>query len=238
MSYKDEYNYIGVTESDNEWWNLHEPPAVGNYGSLYFEEQNSEGGVIPFCTSFKTTGEEGYSWDMSFNSRGRKEEVTLTWNLTNTKEESIHFVLVDLSKNKSVDMNEMMEHKFKTFDQKYTFRFKVVAGSKEYVSQFVEEILDELPQSFDLYQNYPNPFNLSTTVRFSLPSTTPVSLKVYNILGQEVISLMNDSILSPGIHSVLWDGYDNSGRQISSGIYIYQIRSQNFIKSHKMLVIK
>lgn len=89
-----------------------------------------------------------------------------------------------------------------------------------------------IPESFSLYQNYPNPFNPSTTIRFDLPVKDLVSLKIYDITGREIKSLLNGS-LSPGIYSVLFDASD-----LSSGVYFYMLRTSSFTKTMKMTLLK
>ena len=135
-------------------------------------------------------------------------------------------------------MNEKESYEFMTFNDEFTHRFKVLAGSEDYVRQRTNEILAEMPQEFALYQNYPNPFNPTTTIRFAMPWASPVSLVIYNMLGQEVKTLIDDSIVTPGEHTVLWNGLDNQGRLASTGLYIYQLRAQDFVQSKKMMVVK
>ncbi len=94
-----------------------------------------------------------------------------------------------------------------------------------------------LPGQFRLYQNYPNPFNPTTEMRFSLPRAVHVTLNVYNILGQEIISLV-DGVLNAGEHSVVWDGLDASGRPVASGIYFYRLESDDFTDKKKMILLK
>jgi hypothetical protein len=83
-----------------------------------------------------------------------------------------------------------------------------------------------------LEQNYPNPFNPSTTINFSIPKTTEVTLTVYNTLGQKVIELVNEQ-LETGYYSFKWEAGD-----AASGIYIYQLKAGEFIQSKKMILIK
>ncbi len=89
-----------------------------------------------------------------------------------------------------------------------------------------------IPVTFALEQNYPNPFNPSTTIKFSLPSDELVSLKIYNILGQEVATLLNKD-MKAGSYSV-----DFNASKLSSGVYIYNIRAGNFNVAKKMLLMK
>jgi len=97
----------------------------------------------------------------------------------------------------------------------------------------------EIPQEFSLSQNYPNPFNPSTMISYQLPMNSPqdgvykVTLKVFDILGQEVKTLV-DEYQNAGFHSILF----TLNSSLSSGTYIYQLRAGNFISTKKMIVIK
>lgn len=94
-----------------------------------------------------------------------------------------------------------------------------------------------VPTNWELMQNYPNPFNPTTTLRYGLKEDVQVSLKIYNVLGQEVRTLVNEK-QSAGFKSVLWDGKNNEGAQVQSGIYIYRIVAGNYVKAKKMMLVK
>ena len=88
------------------------------------------------------------------------------------------------------------------------------------------------PASFELSQNYPNPFNPTTAIRFSIPTSEKVTLKVYNIIGEEVITLVNE-IKSAGTYNIIFNG-----RDIASGVYLYKLITPEFVETKKMLLIK
>ncbi|MBX2992051.1 MAG: T9SS type A sorting domain-containing protein [Bacteroidetes bacterium] len=89
-----------------------------------------------------------------------------------------------------------------------------------------------IPQSFLLGQNYPNPFNPSTTIRFSLPKPAYVTLRIYNILGQEVATLLNE-FAEAGFRSVRFDA---SG--LASGVYFYRLQSGQFVHTRKLVLLR
>ena len=94
-----------------------------------------------------------------------------------------------------------------------------------------------LPTSFALEQNYPNPFNPGTWLRFGLPTASTVNLTVYNLLGQEVSTVISGE-LEAGVHSVYWDGSSSAGHQVSSGIYFYRLEANDFVATKKMMLLK
>jgi len=94
-----------------------------------------------------------------------------------------------------------------------------------------------IPEHFALYQNYPNPFNPTTTIEFSLPSSSDVDISIYNILGRKVNNLLNKN-LSAGIHSIQWDGLNDNGKHVSTGIYFYKITAGSLSDTKKMVLLK
>ena len=101
----------------------------------------------------------------------------------------------------------------------------------------LNELTDRIPIKYALHQNYPNPFNPTTTIKYDLLETSQVKLSIYNILGEKIRTLVNRN-KSAGYKSVVWDGLNDYGEQVSTGVYIYRIETENFIKSRKMVFMK
>ena len=81
------------------------------------------------------------------------------------------------------------------------------------------------PVVFALDQNYPNPFNPTTTIRYGLPMQAAVSLKIYDVLGREVMTLLEET-QGAGVQSVVWNGWNSLGAQVSSGMYFYRLEAR------------
>ncbi|MFQ5754093.1 MAG: FlgD immunoglobulin-like domain containing protein, partial [bacterium] len=96
---------------------------------------------------------------------------------------------------------------------------------------------NEIPRSFVLYQNHPNPFNPETEIRFYLPKPNQATLRIYNTLGQEVRRLA-DAKYSAGYHSARWNGKDNHGNPVSSGVYLYVFKAGHFTQVKKMSLLR
>ena len=94
-----------------------------------------------------------------------------------------------------------------------------------------------LPLDYILFQNYPNPFNPNTSVKFQVPKTGDVSIKIYDMLGQEVRTLFAGEVMR-GTYSAEWDGLNDAGMQMSSGSYIYRMIAGEFVQSKKMILLK
>ncbi len=101
----------------------------------------------------------------------------------------------------------------------------------------VEDELTFSPRTYALEQNYPNPFNPETTIEYTLPKPSFVRLVIYDMLGQEVRTLVNEFQQS-GVESVIWDGKNNQGQSVPSGHYVYRIIANGFTKSSKSVLLK
>lgn len=93
------------------------------------------------------------------------------------------------------------------------------------------------PDKFELSQNYPNPFNPITRINYQLPDMVRVTLTIYNLLGQKVITLVDDD-MEAGYHTAIWNGLDQFGNQVTSGIYYYRLVAGENIESRKMVLLK
>jgi hypothetical protein len=94
-----------------------------------------------------------------------------------------------------------------------------------------------LPEQFAVSQNYPNPFNPSTIINYALPKSSLVTIKIYNMIGQEAKTLVNGE-LEAGNYTAQWNGDDNFGRTVASGVYIYRVVAGQYVKSLKMMFLK
>ncbi|MEJ2050552.1 MAG: FlgD immunoglobulin-like domain containing protein, partial [Calditrichota bacterium] len=104
----------------------------------------------------------------------------------------------------------------------------------------IEPVTDNIPDKFNLEQNYPNPFNPSTNIPFTLAKSAEVSLKIFNIIGQEVRTLVNGQ-RQAGQYTMQWDGKDDFGRSVASGIYFYKLSvsgGENLTRTRKMILMK
>ncbi len=117
----------------------------------------------------------------------------------------------------------------------------ITAGSSLYRIRLSSSIKEQGYKSFELYQNYPNPFNPSTKITYTVPSIgtgTGVSVRVYDLLGCEVVTLI-DEMQTAGEHSVEWNGTNSAGHKVESGVYLYQLKSTNgYVDTRKMILLR
>jgi Sortilin, neurotensin receptor 3,/Secretion system C-terminal sorting domain len=91
---------------------------------------------------------------------------------------------------------------------------------------------------FNLYQNYPNPFNPSTKIRFQIPDNSVVSIKIFDLTGREVATLISNQKMQKGLHSVEWSGKSSAGKNAASGVYFYVLNAGDFSQTRKMILIR
>ena len=150
-----------------------------------------------------------------------------------TEYEKINFRLIQ--------PNETKEYSYFDKDVKvgeyYKYKLEDVSLTGERVMHDPIEVFVVKPEKYVLSQNYPNPFNSSTYIRYQMPEQNHVSIRIYNLLGQEVITLA-DEIKEAGYHALIWDGMDKRGNFVGSGIYYYRIKSGSFSQTKKMVLLK
>jgi hypothetical protein len=119
-----------------------------------------------------------------------------------------------------------------------TLSYIFYSNDNTVISQGTKDIdLTPVPADFALHQNYPNPFNPTTIIMYDLPEATKVHLVIYDVLGRQVRTLVNQD-LTTGYHRSVWDATDDLGRPLSGGLYIYRIQAGGFSKTMKMVQLK
>ncbi|MCX8105706.1 MAG: T9SS type A sorting domain-containing protein [Ignavibacterium album] len=113
------------------------------------------------------------------------------------------------------------------------YRLKQIDFDGTYSYSSVIEVDFKTPTTFDLAQNYPNPFNPTTTIRYSIANAVNVSLVIYNTLGEEVMTLVNNQFTEPGVYNVVFDASN-----LASGTYIYRLTAGDFVMTKKMVLTK
>jgi hypothetical protein len=115
--------------------------------------------------------------------------------------------------------------------------FDVFLNYHQYTATDVGDVNVSLPKQFDLEQNFPNPFNPQTVIRYDLRKAETVTLVIYNTLGQQVRTLVDD-YQTAGSHTVTWDGTSSTASPVSSGIYFYRLKTRDYSETRKMTLLK
>lgn len=101
----------------------------------------------------------------------------------------------------------------------------------------VQGPVNELPSEFRLEQNYPNPFNPSTVIRYQLPASSRVEISIYSLHGQKVRTLLAAE-KPAGFYEIDWDGRDDRGKSVATGVYFYRLLTDGFVETKKLLVLR
>ncbi len=236
----DRINYLGVSETGSDSWDKQdypEPPVLGNYVSLYFPHADWPGRCKAYTSDFRQSLKEGQIWDLRVKSNEVASVVRLNWAVERLPETDMEVVLYDKNRNKTIDMNSYHEYSFQRYHDDEEAGFQVFAGSPGFIGKQVGDLRAQFPQEFGLSQNYPNPFNATTRIDFKIPSLQRVSLKIYDLLGREVKSLVDD-VRPAGYYHIVWNGRNNAGAEVSSGIYVCLVRAGEQTETRKVILMK
>lgn len=190
-----------------------------------------ENGTIPVeLVSFSATALDNkvkLEWTTATETNNSGFEIQKS--TENSSWEKVSFVE---GRGTSTEINSYVYVDNKVSAGKYSYRLKQIDfdGTVSYSS--VIEVVVGVPVEYELAQNFPNPFNPTTNIRFSLPEQANVNLTVYNVLGQEVATVVNES-LEAGIHNYAFDASN-----LNSGVYYYRIKTDNFVEVKKMMLVK
>ncbi|MBT6516763.1 MAG: T9SS type A sorting domain-containing protein [Candidatus Marinimicrobia bacterium] len=175
-------------------------------------------------------------WNLRLDGNSDERSMILSGVLKGSIPEGLRIAIVDIQERK-VSHEILNQGLVIKKDPNLDYDLKLVAGDIEYVATMTEEILNNIPSVYSLSQNYPNPFNPITKMNYALPKRSRVIISVYNVLGQEVTTLLNKE-QDYGYHTVTWNGTDRIGKQVASGVYFARLTTKNFGQTKKMLMLK
>ena len=236
---KDVANIIGCVEDASEEWDKRdylEPPAIGSYISLLFPHDNWERFPGSYTTDFRPDFNIGETWDFKVQTNIENSEVKLR--ILNSQSVSSRFKIMvyDVSGYEKINISDTSIYSFQSHRNGSVRSFKLVIGIPEFVRE-VESKIPLAPDNFNLAQNYPNPFNLGTEIQYQLPQRSTVKLKIFNVLGQEIKTLISE-VQETGYYKIQWNGKDDYNRDVGTGIYILQMKAGDFVKTRKMILTK
>ena len=175
-------------------------------------------------------------WNLKIDADTDEKEIFLSGVLKGKIPEELSIAIIDIPERKAIF--DFLEYGLQIIkNSNISYDIKIIMGELDYVQQMSDEILENIPSIFSLSQNYPNPFNPVTKLDYNLPLRSKVNISIYNVLGQEIKTLVN-GVKEYGYHSTTWNGQDNVGRELASGVYFARITSQGFTKTRKMLLVK
>lgn len=243
----DDDNYIGMSQDADDQFDSYDlvdaPRHPGDYIKLRIPHDDWTASPDEYGIDIRKTNPSGHVWD--FEVSVKTDDRSVSMNFDGASNIPAHFdaVLLDKDLGLALNLRDRKEYVFPVGGSETTRHFRIVAGQ----SGFVEENnlgISTVPQRFELSQNFPNPFNPSTALKYALPVRSRVTLKIYNVLGQEVRTLLQ-SEMPAGNHLISWNGKNGLNQAVTSGVYICRISavpsegtSGQFVQSRKMILLK
>lgn len=244
IKYSDKNNFIGIhpqAESGfDRYDNVTEPPLPNNDEKIKFDwiMDKESNRPIYLLQDIRNADDSTFTWHGYLHPQNGKEEIMVTTNFEGNTDPGCKMVMVDKSHGDQYNLTENNSFMLKLINTRNLGRhFTIFYGSASWVDEEVNQLIKTIPKAYHLSQNYPNPFNPVTTINYQIPTDQRVRLSIYNILGQEVKTLVNSEQFA-GYYTIRWDGSNNSYAKLSSGTYFYVIQTENYRQVKKMLLLK
>jgi hypothetical protein len=248
----DTINWVGARNTAAEEYDhndLFEPPVIGEYVSVYFPNENWSLHPMKYTADFRPTGEDSYEWPLVVASNHANGEVVLQFKGLGTIAAEYEVYLVDEQYGVARNLRHNPHYQVRTGANGVKKSLKLMVGAAGTLGKLSGGI-SLTPKNFELSQNFPNPFsrgaavhaNPLTEIRYALPQTASVTVEVYNMLGQRVRTLVAGQKQAADYYLVTWDGHDEFGREVASGVYVYRLLaetgSEKFTATKKLLLVK
>jgi hypothetical protein len=244
----DNFNGLGVKAAASDMFDLFDTrdftPNLDTYVDLYFPHHEINNRLNywpqkPMKAAYDIrSNADVIAWDFRVDYYNAPNcQLTLSWDASQYPAADKELTLVNFQTDERINMLVNSSYNVTTAEDNYgTLYFAVVAADQEVTSGVNPEDLTK-PDGYSLLRNYPNPFNAVTKIYYTLPEPAEVTLNIYTIKGALVKTLVSDR-QPAGYYGLNWNGTDNAGNNVSSGIYIYQLRANDQIMSRKMVLMK
>jgi hypothetical protein len=233
-------NLIGVAkDAAMEWDNYErfEPPPIGEFVMLTFPHRDWQRHAEVYTTDFRPPFGEGQIWDFTVATNISGKPVTLRFNDLAAVPADLEVRLVDTSLKLTHDLRREPKYIYRSTNNGGKKFFHLLIGKPSFIAEQTAAIA-AIPANYELTQNFPNPFNPSTSITFGLPQKSRVTLKIYNLLGKEVVTLLDNVEKDAGYYATIWEGKDHNGKAMPSGIYLYRLQAGATRLIKKMTLLK
>ncbi len=236
-TYLDKDNYLGGLQDARDEWDANdfsEAPFLADHVSLYFPHADWNAFPGNYTGDFRALNPEGGAWDFEVQTSQTSVTLALADRLNVPADWNI--LLLDKTNRISWNLREQEQYTFLVNTREPVHAFRVIVGKNDFVEEHDLDLVG-VPQAFYLSQNYPNPFNPETQLQYEVPTTGRVKIAVYNLQGQEIQRLA-DEPKSAGRHITAWDGRNNEGVRVASGVYLVRMFAEKFVAVRKVLLAK
>ncbi|MBD3339269.1 MAG: choice-of-anchor D domain-containing protein, partial [Candidatus Lokiarchaeota archaeon] len=229
----DSYNYIGVRDEASDGWDqfdLYEPPEYNNLVKVYFDKQDWENHSGIYTTDFRPFS-DSLQWKIKIRTLFKNINTSVSFNIEGNMPDDYDILLANQNSEIIQNIRENNTFIFNSKNEKYR-TYILAVGSKSKLQK-----MTSVPDN-NLRQNFPNPFNTSTTINYYVAERGKVSLKIYNIKGEIVKTLISNPNHPIGQFSVTWNGKDLNGTSVPSGLYLYHLVTEQGCRILKMALIR
>jgi len=245
----DSINYVGARSSAAEEYDdfdRMEPPVIGDYVSVYVDNEKWTKNPMKYTADFRPISQETYEWPLRVNSNTASGEVVLQFSGMGNLPGGFEAYLVDEAYGVARNLRRNPEYRFVAGAKGIEKSLKLLVGKPEALQKYSNGIA-LVPKAFELSQNFPNPFAAKfqqsfTAIRYTLPQSANVTVEVYNVLGQKVRTLVAGQAQAADYYLATWDGRDQAGKEVSSGVYVYRLLAESngerFTSTKKLLLVK
>ncbi|MBL1212202.1 MAG: T9SS type A sorting domain-containing protein [Ignavibacteriae bacterium] len=230
---KDIDNKIAVNKDAEIGWDKFdkpEPPQIGKFVSVKFSHEEWEKVFKHYCVDVRPSIAEGETWDFEVETN-IEDKVKISFEKVNEVPENYEVWLVDNLLKTTQNIRAKTDYEFKTSVNNKSKKLKLLVGDENFIKKEFAD-MQLIPNEFKLHQNFPNPFNPTTNILFSIPREEKVVLKIYNVLGKQVSTLLNE-VKPAGTYLITFDG-----KSLASGVYFYSIEAGTFISTKKFILLK
>ena len=228
---------IGVSAKAVEGWDrfdFPEPHKVSDFVSVRFPRSDWGKFNNMFKTDFRPAFVDGQSWQFEVESNSPDEAIELRFEGLSTLPGRMRAKLFDYELLRSVTLSP--ESSYLIQGGRESREFELIVGTDAFISAH-NSVDGRVPKAFSLSPNFPNPFNAGTSFIYKLPITSHVKIAVVNILGKTVRKLEN-SEQKAGVYRINWDGRNQAGIEIATGVYFIQIQASDFVRTRKILLLR
>ena len=237
---RDRINWAGTRPDASAQYDdndLFEPPVIGNYVSVYFPHPEWPRHPENYTADYRPLSADGHVWDFKVAAGKTHSMVTLTFDGWQEVPDDLEVYLIDEALGTARNLRQNPTYTYRAGEAGSSKSLKLVVGSRQYVEANSGNVT-LVPTNFELAQNFPNPFNPETVIRYALPQASTVTLEVYNLLGQKVRTLVDHAPQPADFYLVSWDGRDERGEAIATGVYLYRLVAGQFVSTRKMVFMK
>lgn len=239
-AHEDAFNFAGVhSEAAQEWdgRDVFEPPALGACVSLAFPHREWAQNPDLYAGDFRSPFSKGEVWEFEVTTALKENWTTLQFKNVVSLPSRLSVYLYDKNRRVFQNLRERFDYGYTELGELLPGRFKLIVGTETYLETHLARAKDT-PTEFQLYQNFPNPFREETIFSFYLPEAAPVWMKVFDVLGREVVVLSNGRVWERGRNWLRWSGIDNHSFKVGSGHYLLVVQSGKFHVRQRITLLK